>query len=225
MLSPDGAITVRVPVAGHPSKVAFRDGDAILLCMKTNDTLAALDALVASAPPEIPIVCVQNGVENERLAARRFANVYAVPVRLPSTHLEPGVVVADGTPRSGVLDVGRYPPAGKESPLRRALRRPRRLELQLLPEPHAMRHKYNKLLMNLGNAIDAICSRPRPPGVHERAKDEARACYAAAGIEYVSDEVQVARRSARSGSGESPATRAPPAPPTRALPVANANSK
>ncbi|MGE0572964.1 MAG: ketopantoate reductase family protein [Dehalococcoidia bacterium] len=194
VLSPDGDVTVRTPVAAHPSSLSFQPGDAVLLCMKTNDSLAALDALVAAAPIETPIVCVQNGVENERLAARRFPNVYAVPVRLPSTHLEPGVVQADGTPRSGVLDIGRYP-LGVDGVCEEISAALAASNFSSVPEPLAMRHKYNKLLMNLGNAIDAICGPgPRPAGLHERAREEAIACYRAAGIEFVSDEVDLARR-------------------------------
>lgn len=194
VLSPDGSMTLRVPVVSHPSEIAFQAGDAVLLCMKTNDTLAALDALIAVAPVETPIVCVQNGVENERLAARRFPNVYAVPVRLPSSHLEPGVVQADGTPRSGVLDIGRYP-LGIDAVCEQVSLALAASNFSSFPEPHAMQHKYNKLLMNLGNAIDAICGQgPRPPGLHERARAEAIACYHAAGIAFVSDEVDLARR-------------------------------
>ena len=194
VLSPDGDVTVQTPVVSHPSLLTFRPGDAVLLCMKTNDSLAALDALVASAPIETPIVCVQNGVENERLAARRFPNVYAVPVRLPSTHLEPGVVQADGTPRSGVLDIGRYP-LGIDGVCEEISAALAASNFSSFPEPQVMMHKYNKLLMNLGNAIDAICGPgPRPAGLHERAKNEATACYRAAGIEFVSDEVDLARR-------------------------------
>ncbi|MCA9829707.1 MAG: 2-dehydropantoate 2-reductase N-terminal domain-containing protein [Dehalococcoidia bacterium] len=194
VLSPDGEAHISVPVAGHPSEIVFQPGDAVLLCMKTNDTLAALDALVATAPVETAIVCVQNGVENERLAARRFPNVYAVPVRLPSTHLEPGIVQANGTPRSGVLDIGRYP-LGTDSVCEEISAALAASNFSSFPEPHAMRHKYTKLLMNLGNAIDAICGPvPRPAGLHERAKEEAVACYTAAGIQFVSDEIDLARR-------------------------------
>ena len=64
-----------------------------------------------SADPGAVIVCLQNGLENERIAARRFADVLSVPVMLPSTIVEPGVVAAWGAPHPGVLDVGRYPDA------------------------------------------------------------------------------------------------------------------
>src|SRR5438034_1392911 len=62
-----------------------------------------------AVPPSIRVVCAQNGVENERQAARWFAHVYGMCVMLPATHLEPGVVVAHSAPITGLLDVGRYP--------------------------------------------------------------------------------------------------------------------
>jgi 2-dehydropantoate 2-reductase len=194
LVTPEDETVFRVPVAQHPSGISFQPGDVVLLCMKTNDSREAMDALRAAAGAAIPVVCVQNGVENERLAARRFENVYAVPVRLPSTHLEPGVVQSDATPRSGVLDIGRFPTgvdetcAGVASALRAS-------NFDAVPEPRVMRHKYQKLLMNLGNAIDAIVGPgQRPAGLHEAAKEEAVACYRAAGIDFASDQEDLARR-------------------------------
>ena len=66
-----------------------------------------LDALVPVAPPDLPVVCAQNGVDNERQALRRFGNVYGVHVMCPATFLEPGVVQDNSSPISGLLDIGR----------------------------------------------------------------------------------------------------------------------
>jgi 2-dehydropantoate 2-reductase len=49
-----------------------------------------------------------------------------------------------------------------------------------------MRWKYRKLLSNLGNAVDALCGRSaRNRGIYERARAEGMACFAAAGISFV----------------------------------------
>ena len=58
--------------------------------------LPSLRALQAGAPAQTPIVCLQNGVENERLALRLFESVYGAVVMLPAAHLDPGVVQAYG---------------------------------------------------------------------------------------------------------------------------------
>lgn len=195
LLTPESEHVFPIPVVEHPAQVSFDAGnDVVLLCMKTNDTLPALDALRGAAGTAVPVVCVQNGVENERLAARRFERVYAVPVRLPSTHLEPGVVQSDGIPRTGVLDIGRFP-SGADALCEEVSAAFSRSNFSSYVEPRVMRHKYQKLLMNLGNAIDAACGPTRrPPGLHERAIAEAKACYEAAGIDYASDEEDRARR-------------------------------
>ena len=91
--------------------------------MKTQHTAGALDDLVASAPASNAVVCAQNGVENERLALRRFAAVYAMCVMLPAVHLQPGAVDAFSVPTVGILDVGRYPDGTDErAAAERALR-------------------------------------------------------------------------------------------------------
>ena len=62
------------------------------------------------------MVCVQNGVENERLALRLFAGVYGAVVMSPTAHMQPGVVQGYGTRLSGVIDLGRYPPGSTIAP-------------------------------------------------------------------------------------------------------------
>src|SRR5215468_15510 len=110
LVDPDTDVTLPVPVVDHPAALEWGPDDVVVLAMKTQDTAPALDALVAAgASPDMGVVCAQNGVENERLAARRFANVYAMCVMCPAAHLEPGVVEASSTPVSGLLDLGCYP--------------------------------------------------------------------------------------------------------------------
>ena len=111
----DGPYRAAVPVVGAPAEIDWREDDVVFLTMKGQDTDAALDALEASAPPSIAVACAQNGVDNERLALRRFANVYSIVVQLPATHLEPGVVVAHSAPCTGSLDIGRFPPGVDEA--------------------------------------------------------------------------------------------------------------
>ncbi len=193
--SPEGDTTFRVPVVSRPSDVDFRTGDAVFLGMKTQDTIAALDDLLAASDPSLPVVCAQNGVEGERVAARRFEHVYATPVRLPATHLEPGVVVADSAPITGVLDIGRYP-SGSDAFCEEFSAALAASTFSSRPIPDVMRHKYTKLLvMNLGNAVEAVCgSGVRDPHLIAAARAEAVACYNAAGIDFASEEEDRTRR-------------------------------
>lgn len=194
LLAPGERNILSIPVVTSPGEINFRADDVVLMAMKTQDSEAAQVALCEAAGPGIPVVCVQNGVENERRAVRRFANVYAVPVRLPATHLAPGVVAADSANMSGVLDVGRYT-HGLDALAEQISAALAASRFSSVPEPRPMRHKYQKLLMNLGNAIDAACGPNN--GARElaaRARAEALACYAAAGIDCASDAEDRERR-------------------------------
>ena len=196
--TPGSSVTLTVPAVGHPSEVEWREGDVVILGMKTQHTEAALDALLTAVGPDVPIVCAQNGVENERLALRRFANVYAMMVWLPATHLEPGVVIAHAAPINGVLDAGRYP-HGRDLTIERVTADIDAAGIASKAIADPMRWKYAKLLGNLGNAVQAACRREddaRP--LYGRLREEAIACYRAAGIEWATDEEQGERRKAMS---------------------------
>jgi 2-dehydropantoate 2-reductase len=187
----DGEVTLRVPTelgAVDPER------DVVVLAMKTQDTPAALDALASLAPPTTPIVCAQNGVENERLALRRFANVHGMCVMLPATHLEPGVVEVSSTPLAGILDVGRYP-GGVDATTEAIADARDSSGFSSRAVPDVMRRKYAKLLMNLGNALEAACgSGARRSPLFARAREEATACFAAAGIDCASEAEDRERR-------------------------------
>src|ERR1017187_970076 len=103
--------TVRLPIAStsSPAEAGFDVGDIAILATKTQHSESLLVQLAACAPPSTPVVCAQNGVENERLALRRCSNVRAMCVVIPASHREPGVVEIPVAPLSGILDVGRYP--------------------------------------------------------------------------------------------------------------------
>jgi 2-dehydropantoate 2-reductase len=195
--SPDDRVTLRVPVVDSPSRIRFGPDDVVFACTKTQDTAAALDALASTAPTTTPIVCAQNGVENERLALRRFARVYAMCVMCPASHLDPGIVQASSSPVSGILDLGRYPEGVDEVAEQVAdVLGCATFDSRALPD--VMRWKHTKLLMNLGNAIEATIGRTeRARELAERARAEGVACLAAAGIAFASAEEDTQRRGDR----------------------------
>jgi 2-dehydropantoate 2-reductase len=197
LVDPDAETTLTVPVADHPSQVDLRVDDVVVLAMKTQDTQAALRALTETAPTEIAVVCAQNGVENERLALRHFAHVYAMCVMCPAAHLEPGVVQASSTPITGLLDLGRYPNGLDEraGAIATALERS---TFESVPRADIMRWKYTKLLMNLGNAAEALCGPVDGVGeIVRRARSEGAAVLAAAAIDAASREEDQERRADR----------------------------
>ncbi len=191
--SAEGERQVDVPVVTAPEQAGIGTGDAVLLAMKSQDTAAALEALRGCAPATTPVACVQNGVDNERAALRRFAHVYAVCVMCPATHLEAGVVQQNSVPVPGMLDIGCYP-GGVDDTAAQIAEGFRRGGFESVVRADLMRWKYRKLIMNLGNSLDALF---RPGGTGEirrRAQLEAERCFEAAGIDYASEEEDRERR-------------------------------
>lgn len=192
--SPGGRVTVPVSGVTHPGDVDWRDGDAVLLAMKSQDTEAALVDLVPLVPADTPVVCLQNGVANERMALRHFRNVYGVCVMCPTTYLEPGVVQANSTPNTGILDIGRFPSGVDDTATAIAAAFS---SATYVSEPRAdiMRWKHQKLLMNLANVLEAACGPSARAGeLVIRARAEGVAVFDAAGIAYASDEEDRERR-------------------------------
>ena len=106
--TPDGDTRLPIPAVGGPAEIDWQGDEAVIVTMKSQDTEAALEAL-RDAAGDVPVVCSQNGVANERMALRVFSCVYGLNVRMPATHLDPGVVIAHSAPVTGVLDLGCYP--------------------------------------------------------------------------------------------------------------------
>ena len=192
--TPEHTVTLRIPTELHPGGVDWRDGDVVLLTMKSQDTEAALVDLVPLVPPATAVVCLQNGVANERMALRHFRNVYGVCVMCPTTYLEPGVVQGNSTPTTGLLDIGRYP-TGVDDTATAIAAAFNRSTYESEPRADIMRWKHQKLLMNLGNVIEAACGPSARSGeLATRARAEGIAAFQAAGIEFASDEEDRERR-------------------------------
>ncbi len=156
--SPRGTTTVELPVVATLDEIEFTGDDVVMLGVKSQDTVGVLNDLRAAGVTGQPIVCMQNGVENERLALRLFPNVYGMVVMLPADHHAPGVVRVWTAPSSGLLDLGRYPHGVDDLCVDLAATL-RSATFGSIPRDDIMAWKYRKLLMNLGNAIEAVCGR------------------------------------------------------------------
>ena len=198
LAAPTGTVTLRVPAVASPAEAELQAGDVVVLAMKTHHTAAALAELALAAPAGISVVCAQNGVENERLALRSFADVYGMVIMMPATHLQPGVVEVWSTPVSGLLDVGRHP-AGVDATAVSIAAALSGATFSARAMPDIMRWKYRKLLLNLGNAIEVVAGEvdredPARTRVASRLVAEGEAALAAAGIEVASAEEEAERR-------------------------------
>jgi len=159
--TPDHSAVLDVPVADRPDAVAWRDDDAVVLAMKSQDTVAAVAGLAAVAPPSVRVICAQNGVENERTALRRFEHVYGICVMCPTSFLQPGVVQAYASPVHGLLDIGRYP-SGVDAVAEEIASVLSSSSFESEPRTDIMRWKYGKLLLNLANAVAALAGPEAP---------------------------------------------------------------
>lgn len=192
--TPEGASVVKVPVVDSPASVDWKDDDIVVLAVKTQDTEAALLALADAGTLHLPVVCAQNGVESERMALRVAPAVYGICVMCPAAHLRPGVVQAFSLPVPGILDVGRYP-TGSDAVAEALAGAFRAATFHAEAREDIMRWKYTKLLMNLGNAAEALSGpSARASEIARLARTEGMAVLQAAGIDFVSDEGFAARR-------------------------------
>ena len=191
LTTPAEQVTLRIAAAGDPAQLEVGSGDdVVLLAVKSQDTAGALNSLRAAGAGDVPIVCLQNGVENERVCARRFADVYGAVVMAPADHLRPGHVESYGAKASGIIDVGRYP-AGSDDRCEAICAALSQSRIHSEPNADVMRRKYAKLLQNLGNAVGALFgdAEPSRAELSERLRDEGRAALAAAAIEHDDDVV------------------------------------
>jgi 2-dehydropantoate 2-reductase len=196
-------------VAETADDLELTAGDVLFLCVKSQDSETLLGDLAArpvradggrgriSAGASLPIFCAQNGIANEAMALRYFANVHGVEVTLQATHLEPGRVTATGSPYTGVFEIGRYP-AASDYVDRQVAAALTEAGIRTTVREDVMAWKRAKLLRNLRNALEAMCG---PEGaeysaahtdavraITRGAMAEARACFAAAGMSLVEDE-------------------------------------
>jgi 2-dehydropantoate 2-reductase len=201
MVLEDPKEAVRLPIRAveDVADVSW-DGDAdgdpvVLLAVKGQHTDQALAQLMgASTPPTIPIVCMQNGVENERRALRHFPRTFGMCVMCPASQLHPGVVQVHSAPVSGLLDLGCFP-RGLNAQAQAMADAIDATTFESVARPDIMRWKYRKLLMNLANAVEALCG----PGARfsplaKEVQREGKEALAAAGIEAVSSEEDRERR-------------------------------
>jgi 2-dehydropantoate 2-reductase len=183
---PEGSVTLPVPIVASPAELTYGPDDVVIVAVKSQDTAGVVEALAPVAPSNTPIVCLQNGVANEVAFLRRFSAVHGVTVMAPTWHLEPGVVRAYTHEAAAILDVGRWP-GGTDETTDAVAAAFVASGFESVARPDIPRWKYAKLLLNLGNPVDALC--PRDAHFEElahRARDEGETVLDAAGIAYTS---------------------------------------
>jgi 2-dehydropantoate 2-reductase len=190
---PGGVERIEVD-ATTADRIRLEASDVVILAVKSQDTASALDVLVRAGGRDAALVCAQNGVDNERQAARRFSRVYGMVVLMPAAHLEPGVIELTETPVPGVLDLGCFP-AGVDAAAATIALDLEGAGFESAAHAAIMTRKYRKLLANLANVLDAAAGPAgRRSEMARQARAEAWACFEAAGIEVGSEAEDLERR-------------------------------
>jgi thiosulfate/3-mercaptopyruvate sulfurtransferase len=181
---PSGEQVVPVPVAAHAGEVELEADDVLVLATKTQHTEEVLQEwswrpVGDGVAADLPLVSLQNGLENERAALRRFRTVFGAALWQPTSYLEPGEVSAEGAEKPGIFWFGQYP-SGDDPRLTEMAEDFRKADFAVQVVPDLLRWKAGKLLGNLANAVDALYGRNGRISAELRA--EARRVFQAAGI-------------------------------------------
>lgn len=185
---------IELPLADGPGQVRLQADDVLVFATKSQDTEAALQEWAwqpveqsgAGAAEVLPVLLLQNGLDNERSALRRFATVIGAVVAVPSSYLTPGEVVSPAAPTVGAFWLGAFAPqpGGGESTARRVAADLVRAGFAAEVVDDILAWKAGKLLANLAHNIDALY---RPSELRDAAgralRAEALTVLRAGGIE------------------------------------------
>ncbi len=133
-------------------ELQYQDGDVVLITVKSQVMEAAIAELAAACDKSIPVVCLQNGVSNEAVAARRFDKVYAALVLLSAVQLDPHIITM---PRGRSIAIGLYPDKVDDLSYRMC-EELTEAGFDTLASRYVMAMKWGKLIANLNNATHTI---------------------------------------------------------------------
>jgi len=191
LITPTDTYVLQIPAVTSPDHIHFTGEDVVCLCMKGQDTEAALKDL-KTVINDVPVFCFQNGVRNEEVAAQYFSRIYGAMVRVGAVYLKDGEVIARRDP-PGWYIIGCYP-EGTDEFLEAVAEKLRVAGYLIKTVPDVMPYKWGKLMGNIGNAIGAITNgdwNSNMP-IFRAAMEEASDIVTRAGINWISQE-QVAK--------------------------------
>lgn len=179
---PKGTSRIDLPVTDINS-LRLKPDDILFLAVKTQD-IEELSARIADLPlaADLPVVTLQNGLEAERVVARRFSRVYAAVVRVPAIYTQTGKVRVLAQPQFATVMLGRFP-SGQDAVSERLVADLARANA-LVEERDDIRHwKAEKLLHNVRNVVELFDSTPEEAArVGKELAAEAATVLTAAGL-------------------------------------------
>ncbi|MFT4149417.1 MAG: 2-dehydropantoate 2-reductase N-terminal domain-containing protein [Paracoccaceae bacterium] len=167
----------------------LRRGDVLLLAVKGQDVeeltarLALLPVDGGGTAADLPIVTLQNGIEAERIVARRFSRIYAAVVRVPAQYTRLGEVRVLAGPQFASIMLGRFP-HGTDALTARLTADLARAQVLVEERADIARWKVQKLIYNVRNVVELFAgSSQQAAQVGEALSAEAEAVLKAAGFD------------------------------------------
>jgi 2-dehydropantoate 2-reductase len=143
---------VSVEAVTKASQISVESDDVAFITTKSQATETAVAELHEHYDESLPVVCMQNGVRNEEISARKFKRVYAGLVFLSAVQIEPSVITM---PPGRSVAIGRYP-TGLDDMAYQICAELSDVGFDALPSAHVMSMKWGKLVANLNNATTTI---------------------------------------------------------------------
>ncbi len=181
-----GPFRVRPEATISPEGV--READAVLLCVKSQDTPAACAAIAPYLPDEAPVISIQNGVRNvdlieeSPLGPGRGVGGSAV---FNAVFLEPGRVLLT---TSGEIILGAASRDGRfDDRMARVAREMRQAGLEVRATGNIEGVLWSKLLINLNNGLGALTGQSLEEGMMDPVARRISAALLAEGIRVTRD--------------------------------------
>lgn len=185
---PDGTRHIALAVTDLAG-LRLTPDDVLFLAVKGQDVedltaaLAVLPVAGGGLAADLPLVTLQNGIEAERIAARRFARLYAAVVRVPAIYTRTGHVRVLAEPHFAAITLGRFP-AGRDALSQRLAADLTRAEALVEERDDIRRWKAEKLAYNVRNVVELFAGSPAEMAeAGDALAAEAHAILTAAGLD------------------------------------------
>lgn len=152
MKSATGEYVARLRASHVVQGSDFDRDTCVLFVPKSNDTPSCLEELAGCAPSSTPLLCFQNGIENERIIAEKFTDVYGGVCWMTCSCLHPGQV---SFRKFGRVVVGKYP-KGAHPYAKKIGKHLESAGFQAAVSNNIMSDKWLKLVANLLSAFNAL---------------------------------------------------------------------
>lgn len=167
-IRPDRIRKVALATASKPDEVRLTEDDTLVIATKSQDVEAAVQEWAwqpvkfggrPGSAAELPVLTLQNGLDAERVALRRFDLVYGASLLIPARYTQIGEVVAGSAPIVGVFTISRFP-SGTDEHAERIARDLRQAGYAVQLTDNVSDWKAAKLLHSVKNGLEVLTGDP-----------------------------------------------------------------